>query len=78
MITTKADSQKRVTIPSARPGQVFAVQTNADGSITLAAVNPNEAVEPACLISKEDGYTVAVPKQPIDEEAIKELLAEFP
>ena len=35
VITTKADDRKRVVIPDAKPGQVFDVQANSDGSITL-------------------------------------------
>ena len=31
-----------------------------------------------CRLAKEDGFTVAVPGQPINEKAIEELLADFP
>ncbi len=76
MITTKADSQKRVLVPQVKPGQVYAVQENADGSFTLAVVEPKEPAK--CRLAKEDGFTVVVPGQPINEQAINELLADFP
>jgi hypothetical protein len=74
VITTKADNLKRVVVPQAIPGELYAVQENADGSFTLTAVQPNEPTIPKCHLAKEDGFTVVVPGQPIDEQAIKELL----
>jgi hypothetical protein len=75
VITTKADNRKRVLVPQVKPGQVYAVQENADGSFTLTVVKP---AHPKCRLAKEDGFTVVVPGQPINERAIKELLADFP
>lgn len=42
VITTKADDRKRVVIPDAKPGQVFDVQSNGDGSITLTPLKPRK------------------------------------
>ena len=78
MITTKADNRKRVLVPQAKPGQVYAVQENSDGSLTLTVVETGQPVHPNCRVAKEDGFTVVVPGQPINEPAIKELLADFP
>ena len=78
MITTKADDQKRVLVPQARPGQVFAVRENVDGSFTLTVVEPKTPTRTQCRLSDENGFTVVVPEQPIDERAIQELLADFP
>jgi len=78
MMTTKADHRKRVVLPQARPGQVFSVQSNADGSVTLAVVQPAAPVNPKCRLAKEGGFTVVVPGQPINEQAIKQLLVDFP
>ena len=78
MITTKADSQKRVVVPRAKPGQVYAVHDNPDGSFTLKAIKLEGSGPPTCQLAEEDGFPVAVPNQPIDEQAIKELLAELP
>ena len=38
MTTLTVDDRKRVRLPSARPGQVFSFEPNADGSITLVPV----------------------------------------
>jgi hypothetical protein len=78
VITTKADNRKRVLVPQAKPGQIYAVQENADGSLTLTVVESGESSNPKCRLAKEDGFTVAVPGQPINEHAIRELLADFP
>jgi hypothetical protein len=78
VITTKADNQKRVVVPQAKPGQVYAVGEKADGSLTLTVVKPTDAANLRCRLAKEDGFTIAVPGQLINEQAIKELLADFP
>lgn len=75
MITTKADNRKRVLVPQVKPGEVYAVRENGDGSFTLTMVKPAHL---KCRLAKEDGFTVAVPGQPINEHAIEELLADFP
>ena len=38
MTTATVDERKRITLPSAEPGQVLAVQENPDGSILLCPV----------------------------------------
>ncbi len=78
MTTTKADHRKRVMVPQVKPGQVYAVQENANGSLTLTVVERKEPARSKCRLAKEAGFTVVVPGQPIDELAIKELLADFP
>ncbi len=45
MHTITADNQKRIRIPDAKPGQVFAYTDNGDGSILLTPVKA-EAKEP--------------------------------
>lgn len=77
-ITTKADNRKRVVGPQAKPGQVYAVGENADGSFTLTVVKPAEPAKLKCRLAKEDSFTIVVPGQPINEPAIQELLADFP
>ncbi len=78
MITTKVDKRKRVLVPHAKPGQVYAVESRADGSFTLTAVQTSKAPAPKCRLTKEDGFTVVLPSQPINEQAVKKLLADFP
>jgi hypothetical protein len=78
MIKSKVDNRKRVLVPQATPGDVYAIEENGNGSFTLTAVHSAESARPQCRLAKEDGFTVAVPGQPINEQAIKELLADFP
>jgi hypothetical protein len=78
MVTTKADGLKRIIAPQAKPGQVYAIHNHADGSFTLKAIHPAEPLTPTCSLVEEDGFAVAAPNQPIDEAAIRELLADFP
>jgi hypothetical protein len=78
VITTKADNRKRVVVPQAKPGQVYAVGESADGGFTLTVIKPAKVANLKCRLAKEDGFTVVAPGQPINEQAIKEFLAEFP
>ncbi len=73
-----ADKQKRVRIPDATPGEVFAYDKAPDGTITLHQIKKAEPAVPKCRLAKEDGFTVVIPNQPINEQAIEELLADFP
>jgi hypothetical protein len=67
-----------MVVPQAKPGQVYAVQENADGSFTLTSVKTAEFTRPKSRLAKERGFTVVVPSQPINERAINQLLADFP
>ena len=65
-------------VPQAKPGQIYAVQENGAGSFTLTLIEPKEPPSLECHLAKEDGFTVVVPEQPINEHAIGEILADFP
>lgn len=82
MVTTKADSRRRVVVPQVKPGQVYAVQDDPDGSIRLTLLKvpePAEGQRPCkARLIKEGRYTVVETDQPINMDAIKELLADFP
>ena len=43
MSTATADSEKRVVIPEAKPGDVFDIQTEAEGRYVLVRLKPPEA-----------------------------------
>ena len=45
MTTVTADDRKRVRIPDAKPGQVFAYESTEDGSVTLTPVKPQQRKE---------------------------------
>ena len=51
MTTVVADDKKRVRIPSAKPGQVFALDTASDGALTLTPIKTEhkEAFPPGSL-----------------------------
>lgn len=78
MITAKADDRKRLVVPLARPGQVYDVQANTDGSITLSPLKVGRRVPQFVRTEKRGGYTVGVLDAPIDPAALKEALADFP
>jgi len=78
MQTVTVDEQKRVRIPDAEPGQVFAYDRATDGTITLQHIDQAASAHPTFRLAREDGFTVVIPNQPINEQAIKELLADFP
>jgi hypothetical protein len=77
METVKADNRQRVRLPDAKPGQVFAYENNGDGSFLLTRIKIDKR-RPTAKLRKENGRTVVVPDQPINMEAIKEMIAEFP
>lgn len=77
-MTTTADESKRVLIPQARPGQVYTVQADAEGVVTLIPVKPAEEKPMKARLEQHGGYTVVVTDRPVDEQVIRELLADFP
>jgi len=45
MTTVTVDDRKRVRIPSAKPGQVFAIENASDGAVTLTPVKADRKVK---------------------------------
>jgi hypothetical protein len=79
MKTLKVDAHRRVIIPGAKPGQVFAFENNGGGRLTLTEVQPVQDSRPAKVrFEKRGRYTVGVTDRPINMDAVKELLADFP
>lgn len=76
--TAKVDDRKRVRIPDAKPGQVFSIEPGPEGSIVLRKLQPVEPPPANVRLEKRNGYTVAVSDRPIDEDALKRALEEFP
>jgi hypothetical protein len=78
-MTVVADNKKRVTLGLAQPGDRFDVQAAADGNYILTKLAPAQPVGAAKVrIEKRGPYHVGVLGHPIDEESLKEALAEFP
>lgn len=78
MITTKTDERKRAVIPVATPGQSYEVRPNADGSITLTPLRPVRLTPKLLRLEKRGEYTVGILDAPIDPDALKEALEDFP
>ena len=79
-MSVTVDAKKRVRLPDARPGEEFDVQASGDGIFVLRRLVPvKDSKRPAKVtLVKEGGFTVGVLDRPINEEALKEALAEFP
>jgi hypothetical protein len=78
-MTVVADNKKRVTLRLARPGDRFDVQAASDGNYILTKLVPVRLSGAAKVrIEKRGQYHVGVLDHPIDEEALKDALAEFP
>jgi hypothetical protein len=75
--TIIADKQKRVRIPDAKPGQVFAYEV-AGEVVTLRPVKATEQNPIKGRVEKRGNRLVGVTDRPIDMDALKQALAEFP
>lgn len=72
------DAQRRVVLPSATPGDSFEVQASSDGTFILTRTEPAATQLASVRLEKRGEFTVGVLDHPIDEQALKEALAEFP
>src|SRR6266478_2599716 len=77
-MTLTADSKRRVIIPSARPGDLFEIQTAGEGKFTLTRLEPIHERPNRGHFEKRGKYSVFVTERPISLDAIKEALADFP
>ena len=55
MQTLTTDDQKRVRLPDAEPGQVFAYDAQADGSLMLTPVKKTEIRRVQAKLTRKDG-----------------------
>ena len=79
-MTVKADAKRRVRLTSVNPGDVFSVHVTGD-QVLLTLMKPVETKEPKpakVRIVKRGRYHVGVLDRPINEEALKKALEEFP
>jgi hypothetical protein len=76
-VTVITDNEKRVVLAQAKPGDRFDVQVSANGYV-LRKLEPAQDKPAEVRFLKRDGFTVAVADQPINEEALREALADFP
>jgi hypothetical protein len=77
-MTVVADSKKRLTIRSAKPGDRFDVHITGEGRSVLTRIEPVSREPRAKVkIAKRGGYSVGVLDRPIDESALAAALREF-
>jgi len=78
-MTVVTDQKKRVTLRLARPGDRFDVQVASDGHYILTRLEPVHPWGAAKVrIEKRGQYHVGVLDHPVNEEALKDAVAEFP
>ena len=78
-MTVVTDNKKRVTLRLAKPGDRFDVQVVSDGNYILTRLDPVQLKGTAKDRNEKRGqYHVGVLDHPINEEALKNAVAEFP
>jgi hypothetical protein len=78
-VTVVTDNKKRVTLRLAKPGDRFDVQIISNGNYILTKLEPVQLRDTAKVrIEKRGQYHVGVLDHPINEEALKAAVAEFP
>lgn len=78
-MTVVADNKKRVTLRLAGPGDRFDVQVVSNGNYVLTRLEPVEFRRTARVrIEKRGQYHVGVLDHPLNEQCLKDALAEFP
>lgn len=75
-MTVIADNERRVQLPAARPGDQFDLQASTEGFILRRIEPPKGAAK--VVIEKREGFSVGRLGHPIDEQALKDALADFP
>ena len=78
MHTLTADKAKRVRIPDAKPGQVFAYELGAKGIILTPVVKESSVPAKARLVKGPKGYLVVQTDRVITQEEVRRAQDEFP
>ena len=76
-MTVIADNKKRVVLPTAKPGDRFDVEVSGEGFF-LRRLEPLERKPTKVRFEKRGQFTVAIADQPINGQALREALADFP
>ena len=78
-MTAIADNKRRVTLRSAKPGEVFDVAMPEEGKYILTKLEPaRPKPNKVRLVRGKQGYLVAVSERPITQEMVRAALDEFP
>ena len=73
-----ADEDKRVVLPSAKPGESFELQMPVAGTFVLTRLEAVPSRPASVRIEKRGAFTVGVLDQAIDARDLQQALAEFP
>ena len=76
-MTVITDNKKRVTLPT-KPGSRFDLQAVGKDKFILIRLEPVKLRQSRVTFRKKGGYTVGKLDHPINNEALREALAEFP
>lgn len=77
-MTITADSKKRVRLGLAKPGDRFDVQVTGDGVFILRRLEPVKPKLAKSRLVSEGKLLVIDTDGPLNMEAVKQLVAEFP
>ncbi len=78
MTTVTVDDRKRVRLPDAKPGEVFAYENKGEGRVVLTRVEPVQTKPAKVRLVRKHGYLVGVTDRVITQEEIRKALDEFP
>ena len=78
MHTIVADDKKRVRLPDAEPGQVFAYELNAKGVTLTPVVKAVPRPTKAHLVKGPKGYLMVQTDRVITQEEVRKAQDEFP
>lgn len=78
MKTLTVDDEKRVCLPDARPHQVFAYESSADGSIHLMPLAARAVGPVRARLVRRDGRTLAETDHVITNEDVQRVMESFP
>lgn len=79
MHTVTADNQKRIRIPDAKPGQVYALESSHGGQqFILTLVEKTDVKAPRAKLVQKDGFLLIKTDKPLDMDALSEMLREIP
>jgi hypothetical protein len=76
-VTVIADNKKRVTLPT-KPGERFDLRVLGEGKFVLTRLEPSRPRPAKVTVRRVGHYSVGHLDRPINENALREALAEFP
>ena len=77
MVTLKADNRRRVQLPDAQPGDVFAYERHGQTRM-LTPVEPIQSRPAKVTVKRQSGFSVGVLDREMNAVELERALAEFP